>query len=146
MLFLTYRQLYFFIINHQIELPDANIIAAHISQYAWDENQSDILNLTYNENSDSGYPSPSLVCFNCLAEFFVKVFVINCLVYMFQMKKRTKEIKYMGDPALIPIQTNEITFLVRFLYQVSHKLNIMVISFFFFCKLFAVSSVLHFIL
>lgn len=39
----------------------------------------------------------------------------------------------MGDPALIPIQSNEITFLVRFLYQVSQKLNIMVSICFFLC-------------
>jgi len=42
------------------------------------------------------------------------------------MMKRIKDIKYTGDPTLIPIQNNEFTFLVRFLHQVSCKLNIMV--------------------
>lgn len=46
------------------------------------------------------------------------------------MKKRALNIKYTGDPELIPIRSNECTFLVRFLYQVSNKFNIMVRIFF----------------
>lgn len=41
------------------------------------------------------------------------------------MRHRARNIKYTGDPALIPIQTNECTFLVRFLHQLSCKLNLM---------------------
>lgn len=33
---------------------------------------------------------------------------------------------YRGDPALLPIQNNEVTFLVRFLYQLCLKINVMV--------------------
>lgn len=33
---------------------------------------------------------------------------------------------YRGDPALLPIQSNEISFLVRFLYQLCLKINVMV--------------------
>lgn len=42
------------------------------------------------------------------------------------MKKRARDIKYTGDPDLIPIRKDEFTFLVRFLYKLSTKLNIMV--------------------
>lgn len=42
------------------------------------------------------------------------------------MRNNLKNIKYSGDPALIPINdTKEITTLVRFLHQVSSKLNLM---------------------
>ncbi|XP_059620057.1 sphingomyelin phosphodiesterase 4 isoform X2 [Phlebotomus argentipes] len=38
---------------------------------------------------------------------------------------RSRIVDYRGDPDLMPIQSNEITSLARFLYQVSCKLNIM---------------------
>lgn len=41
------------------------------------------------------------------------------------MRKRQKTMKYNIDPAIIPIQSNEVTFLVRFLHQCSTKLDIM---------------------
>ena len=42
------------------------------------------------------------------------------------MRAQSKLITYTGDPALIPIMGNEFTFLVRFLHQLSCKLNLMV--------------------
>lgn len=42
------------------------------------------------------------------------------------MRKRSRLIKYTGDPALIPIRSNESTVLVRILYQISARVNIMV--------------------
>lgn len=39
------------------------------------------------------------------------------------MKSQLSKISYTGDPALIPIMDYEVKFLVRFLYQVSCKLN-----------------------
>ncbi len=39
------------------------------------------------------------------------------------MKSQVSQIKYMGDPDLIPIKSSENTFLVRFLYQLSSALN-----------------------
>lgn len=37
-----------------------------------------------------------------------------------------KKLEYQGDPDLQPVRSTEIGFLVRFLYQVSSKLNEMV--------------------
>lgn len=48
------------------------------------------------------------------------------------MKSNAKTIKYGGDPALLPIRDSEVTFLVRFLHQLSCKLNLMVIFSIFF--------------
>lgn len=42
------------------------------------------------------------------------------------MKKRLKELKYTVNPDLIPIRSNEVTFLVRFLHKMSVILNLMV--------------------
>lgn len=42
-----------------------------------------------------------------------------------KMKKRALNINYTGDPDLIPIGGNECTFLVRFLYLLSCKINLM---------------------
>lgn len=39
------------------------------------------------------------------------------------MKKRVREIRYTGDPLLIPIQSNELSVLVRLLYRLSSFLN-----------------------
>lgn len=39
------------------------------------------------------------------------------------MRKRIRELEYTGDPLLIPIQSNEFTFLVRHLYRFSAYLN-----------------------
>lgn len=44
------------------------------------------------------------------------------------MKQQLKNISYTGDPFLLPIMDNEVRFLVRFLHQVSCKLNEMVSS------------------
>ncbi|XP_055606110.1 sphingomyelin phosphodiesterase 4 [Uranotaenia lowii] len=41
------------------------------------------------------------------------------------MKTRQSTLQYTGDPALLPIRANEFTFLVRFLHQLSSKLNLM---------------------
>ncbi|XP_063707848.1 sphingomyelin phosphodiesterase 4 [Culicoides brevitarsis] len=41
------------------------------------------------------------------------------------MKNNSKTLKYGGDPALLPIGDAEVTFLVRFLHQLSCKLNLM---------------------
>uniref|UniRef100_A0A336LQY2 CSON001502 protein n=1 Tax=Culicoides sonorensis TaxID=179676 RepID=A0A336LQY2_CULSO len=41
------------------------------------------------------------------------------------MKNNIKTIKFGGDPALLPIRDSEVTFLVRFLHQLSCKLNLM---------------------
>lgn len=46
------------------------------------------------------------------------------------MKNRLKTLRYNVDPAIVPIQSSEVAFLVRFLYQMSSKLNIMVGFFF----------------
>ncbi|XP_055625696.1 sphingomyelin phosphodiesterase 4 [Toxorhynchites rutilus septentrionalis] len=42
-----------------------------------------------------------------------------------QMKQRKAMLRYTGDPALLPITSSEFTFLVRFLHQLSCKLNVM---------------------
>lgn len=42
------------------------------------------------------------------------------------MKQRLQNITYTGDPFLLPIMSNEVKFLVRFLHQVASKLNEMV--------------------
>lgn len=42
-----------------------------------------------------------------------------------QMKLRKNNLRYTGDPALLPITSTEFTFLVRFLHQLSCKLNLM---------------------
>lgn len=42
------------------------------------------------------------------------------------MKQKLQNISFTGDPFLLPIMNYEVKFLVRFLYQVSHKLNEMV--------------------
>ncbi|XP_062537156.1 sphingomyelin phosphodiesterase 4 [Armigeres subalbatus] len=42
-----------------------------------------------------------------------------------QMKLRKSTLRYTGDPALLPITSTEFTFLVRFLHQLSCKLNLM---------------------
>lgn len=42
-----------------------------------------------------------------------------------QMKLRKNTLCYTGDPALLPIASTEFTFLVRFLHQLSSKLNLM---------------------
>ncbi|XP_053681568.1 sphingomyelin phosphodiesterase 4 isoform X2 [Sabethes cyaneus] len=42
-----------------------------------------------------------------------------------QMRSRKVLIRYTGDPALLPIKSTEFTFMVRFLHQLSCKLNIM---------------------
>lgn len=42
------------------------------------------------------------------------------------MKQQLQNISYTGDPFLLPIMEHEVRFLVRFLYQVSLKLNEMV--------------------
>jgi sphingomyelin phosphodiesterase 4 len=39
------------------------------------------------------------------------------------MKSQLSKISYTGDPQLLPIMESEVKFLVRFLYQVSNKLN-----------------------
>lgn len=39
------------------------------------------------------------------------------------MRRRAKDIKYTGDPALLPIQNNELSFLVRILYRITSYLN-----------------------
>lgn len=44
---------------------------------------------------------------------------------------RIKDSEYTVDPARVPTKSNEITFLVRLLYQVSNKLNLMVSIFYF---------------
>uniref|UniRef100_A0A1Q3F087 Putative sphingomyelin phosphodiesterase 4-like isoform x1 n=1 Tax=Culex tarsalis TaxID=7177 RepID=A0A1Q3F087_CULTA len=41
------------------------------------------------------------------------------------MRQRQSQLRYTGDPALLPIQSTEFTFLVRFLHQCSAKLNFM---------------------
>ncbi|EDS26945.1 conserved hypothetical protein [Culex quinquefasciatus] len=41
------------------------------------------------------------------------------------MRQRQRQLRYTGDPALLPIQSTEFTFLVRFLHQCSAKLNFM---------------------
>lgn len=33
------------------------------------------------------------------------------------------DVQYMGDPALIPIQSGEVTFLVRFFHTIASKIN-----------------------
>ena len=49
------------------------------------------------------------------------------------MKQRLHNITYTGDPLLLPIMGHEVKFLVRFLHQISSKINEMVrISFFLF--------------
>ncbi|XP_065075055.1 sphingomyelin phosphodiesterase 4 [Ochlerotatus camptorhynchus] len=42
-----------------------------------------------------------------------------------QMKLRKNTLRYTGDPALLPIASTEFTFLVRFLHQLSSKVNLM---------------------
>lgn len=42
------------------------------------------------------------------------------------MKSQTRNISYTGDPFLLPIMSTEVKFLVRFLHQISSKLNIVV--------------------
>lgn len=42
-----------------------------------------------------------------------------------QMRQRKALLRYTGDPALLPITSFEFTFLVRFLHQLSCKLNLM---------------------
>lgn len=39
------------------------------------------------------------------------------------MKSQTSRINYTGDPELLPIMSSEVKFLVRFLYQISSRLN-----------------------
>lgn len=39
------------------------------------------------------------------------------------MRRRAKDIRYTGDPALLPIQSNELSILVRILYRVTSYLN-----------------------
>lgn len=46
------------------------------------------------------------------------------------MKQRLHSISYTGDPLLLPIMSHEIKFLVRFLHQVSTRINEMVSSLF----------------
>lgn len=41
------------------------------------------------------------------------------------MRKRQRTVKYNIDPAIVPIQGNEVKFLVRFLHQCSTNLDIM---------------------
>lgn len=45
------------------------------------------------------------------------------------MRQRLQNITYTGDPFLLPIMGHEVKFLVRFLYQVSSRINEMVRSF-----------------
>lgn len=42
------------------------------------------------------------------------------------MKNNVSTLEYKGDPALLPIRDAEVTVLVRFLHQLSCKLNLMV--------------------
>lgn len=42
------------------------------------------------------------------------------------MKMKVRSLHYTGDPDLLPIKNDEITFLVRFFYQMSYKMNYMV--------------------
>lgn len=39
------------------------------------------------------------------------------------MLQRIRNVKYTGDPAILPAHSNEITFLVRLLYKISKFLN-----------------------
>ncbi|KAJ6638345.1 Sphingomyelin phosphodiesterase 4 [Pseudolycoriella hygida] len=84
-----------------IDLPSPEEIMAHSSQYSWDESRSYEQSALMDMDKDVSdiFPSPTI------------------------MKKRVMEVQYMGDPALIPIRSSEMAFLVRFLHTVSTKLN-----------------------
>lgn len=39
------------------------------------------------------------------------------------MLQRARNVQYTGDPVVLPARSNEIEFLVRFFYKISHRLN-----------------------
>lgn len=79
----------------------------------------DTFNTTGIDSVDSSLcPSPSAVRILDSSQFPAAQ-----LNYPFQMRQRLREITFSGDPLLVPIQSNELAFLVRSLYKLSSYLN-----------------------
>ncbi|KAG4078094.1 hypothetical protein HA402_002145 [Bradysia odoriphaga] len=86
-----------------IDIPTSEEVFAFSSQYSWDESRSYDKSALMQAEMDMDvfdtYPSPTI------------------------MKKRVMDVQYMGDPALIPIQSGENAFLVRCLHIVATRIN-----------------------
>lgn len=96
---------------------------SHLSQNA---SMSALYNSSNMMSFNGSIPTPSQVRITCLLLGIRRESKDFELIFGLLLQIRSRVPVYRGDPALLPIQDNEVSFLVRFLYQLCLKINLMV--------------------